>query len=43
MSPAQASGLASVTDLTYPTKINDAGIDAFIKVVEAVYQRKVFK
>jgi hypothetical protein len=40
--PAQATDLASVTDLTHPTEMNDAGMDAFIKVMEAVYQTKHF-
>jgi hypothetical protein len=35
--PAQSSGLASVTELTHPTETNDAGMEAFIKVIEAVY------
>ena len=38
-SPPQVSDVSSEPDLTHPTEIDDPGIKAFKKVMEAVFQR----
>ena len=42
-SPPQVSDVSSEPDLTHPTEIDDPGIKAFKKVMEAVFQRDQFK